>query len=91
MILAVNPFIADTNIFAQGIYSRHVEASESEDEGENSTGNDDNRGLFRAGSRENPNDSGQANKISPMKDGWEVVAIAGIGYGFFIIAKCRKK
>ncbi|MDR2086233.1 MAG: hypothetical protein LBP72_03565, partial [Dysgonamonadaceae bacterium] len=89
--LAVNPFIADTNIFAQGIYSRNVEASENGDEDENSTGNNDNRGLFRAGSRENQDDSGLANKISPVKDGWEIVAIAGIGYGFFIIAKRRKK
>jgi hypothetical protein len=78
-----------TGASAQGLYSRNKTASENETGATGSNNNNDDGRLFRAGSTENPDDSGQANKISPLKDGWEILLIAGIGYGFFITR--RKK
>jgi hypothetical protein len=88
LLLAVNPLIEQgTTIFAQGIYSRNVEASENNGEDSDS---DNNRGsLFRAGGTENTDDGGQSTRVSPVKDGWGVLIIAGIGYGFFLAR--RKK
>jgi hypothetical protein len=74
-------------INAQGLYSHNKTASEQETGG-NSNNNSDGS-LFRASGTENPDDRGQATKISPMRDGWEILLIAGIGYGF-CIARRRK-
>jgi hypothetical protein len=91
ILLAVSSFTeSGTGVFAQGIYSRNKAASEDSEagtKGENSNNSDGS--LFRAGSTENPTDRGLASKVSPLKDGWEILLIAGIGYGFCIAR--RKK
>jgi hypothetical protein len=91
ILLAGSSFTeSGANVFAQGIYSRNKAASETETGDETGENNNNSDGsLFRAGSTENTADRGLANKISPLKDGWEIMLIAGIGYGFFI-AKRKK-
>jgi hypothetical protein len=81
--------ITEPGANAQGLYSRNKTASENEPGATGNSNNNDDGRLFRAGSTENPDDSGLANKISPLKDAWEILLIAGIGYGFFITR--RKK
>jgi hypothetical protein len=86
ILLLAMTAITEPGINAQGLYSHNKTASEKETGTESSTGNSTDR-LFRAGSKENEADGGQANKISPLKDGWEILLIAGIGYGFCIRRK----
>jgi hypothetical protein len=78
------------HVFAQGIYSRNKAASETEagnKGGDNNGNNNQSDGsLFRAGGTMG---GGERNKVSPLKDGWEILLIAGIGYGFCIAR--RKK
>jgi hypothetical protein len=93
LLLTVSPSAEwNTDIFAQGIYSRNAAASET---GENSKDskdskstdrNDNQPGLFRAGGNEG---GGNQSKISPLKDGWSILMIAGIGYGFLIAKRKR--
>ena len=94
LLLAGTPQMAgDTGVFAQGIYSRNAAASENERENERETGQsngNDGGGLFRAGGKENPTDGGQASKISPVKDGWGILVIAGIGYGCCIALRKKR-
>jgi hypothetical protein len=78
------------HVFAQGIYSRNKAASETETgnkgDDNNSNNNQSEGSLFRAGSNMG---GAQPSKVSPLKDGWEILLIAGIGYGFCIAR--RKK
>jgi hypothetical protein len=78
------------HVFAQGIYNRNKEASETEagnkGDDNNHNNNQSEGSLFRAGSKMV---GGEQSKISPLKDGWEILLIAGISYGFCIAR--RKK
>jgi hypothetical protein len=86
LFLAVVPLSEPRpDIFAQGIYSRHVESSENGKENvENNTGS--KGGIYRAGGTEG---GGQASKISPVNDAWSILVMAGIGYGLCLAR--RKK
>ena len=91
LLLAGTPQMGgDADVFAQGIYSRNSAASENvEDEGD-SAGGGKSCSLFRARGTENPDDGGQASRISPLKDGWGVVIIATIGYGCLVAWRKRE-
>jgi hypothetical protein len=78
----INPCLP---VYAQGIYSRNEDTSGDDEDDE-----DGGTGLFRAGGTENPDDGGQASKMSPLKDGWSLLVIAGVGYGFFIARRKDK-
>ncbi|MDR2057937.1 MAG: hypothetical protein LBP83_06605, partial [Dysgonamonadaceae bacterium] len=66
--------------------------SDSENGGEDGNGNGNDRsGLFRASGTENQDDSGQQTRVLPVNDGWEIVVITGIGYGFCIAWRRRKR
>ncbi|MDR2058229.1 MAG: hypothetical protein LBP83_08150 [Dysgonamonadaceae bacterium] len=83
----IQPLGGDASALAQGIYSNQSNSENGEEDG-----NDSNRsGLFRAGGTENPNDGGQATRVLPVNDGWEVVVITGIGYGFCIAWRRRRR
>jgi hypothetical protein len=88
ILLAGSSFIeSGTGAFAQGIYSRNkAAASENNEAGNENSGqnNSSDGSLFRAGSTENLSDGGNQTKITPLTDGWEILLIAGIGYGFCI-------
>jgi hypothetical protein len=85
LVVACPPADPGAGVYAQGIYSRNEDTSgDDEDDGDGATG------LFRAGGTENPDDGGQASKMSPLKDGWSLLVIAGIGYGFFIVRRKGK-
>jgi hypothetical protein len=86
-ILPVIMFLTVAGVSAQGLYSHNKTASENETGTTGNSNNSSDGRLFRAGSTENEADSGLANKISPLKDGWEILLIAGIGYGFCIRRK----
>jgi hypothetical protein len=89
IIFMVTAAFTAPGINAQGLYSHNKTASEQETGGSNTGNNSSDGRLFRAGSTENETDKGQANKISPLKDGWEILLIAGIGYGFCIARRRR--
>jgi hypothetical protein len=77
--------------FAQGIYSRNKAASESNEAGNkgddnNGNNNQSDGSLFRA---RGDMAGGESSKISPLKDGWEILLIAGIGYGFCIARRTK--
>jgi hypothetical protein len=91
ILLLVMTALTEPDANAQGLYSHNKTASEKETGGDSNTNDNSSDRLFRAGSTENPTDSGQANKISPLKDGWGILLIAGIGYGFCITRWKRTK
>jgi hypothetical protein len=80
----------NVTVFAQGIYSRNVAASEANTE-EDESSTVKRGGTFRASSTENSTDRGNQNKISPLGDGWEALLIAGIGYACFIARRKAKE
>jgi hypothetical protein len=90
LILLIGSSFSEPGANAQGIYNRNKEASETDagnKGGDNNGNNNQSDGsLFRAGGTMV---GGERNKISPLKDGWEILLIAGIGYGFCIAR--RKK
>jgi hypothetical protein len=90
ILLLVTAAFTAPGINAQGLYSHNKTASEQESGGNSNKNNNNSDGsLFRAGGTENPDDRGQATKISPMRDGWEILLIAEIGYGFCIARRRR--
>jgi hypothetical protein len=91
LLLALTPLAeGNMNVVAQGIYSRNAAASENSEsskDGKSTDRSDDQPGLFRAGGNEG---GGNQSKISPLKDGWSILVIAGIGYGFLIARRKRE-
>jgi hypothetical protein len=91
LILLIGSSFSEPGAGAQGIYSRNKEASETETGNKGDDNNHNNNqsegSLVRAGGTMG---GGEQNKISPLKDGWEILLIAGIGYGF-CIARRKKK
>jgi hypothetical protein len=91
LILLAGISFTEPGANAQGIYSRNKTASESNEAGNkgddnNGNNNQSDGSLFRA---RGDMAGGESSKISPLKDGWEILLIAGIGYGFCIAR--RKK
>jgi hypothetical protein len=83
------------NMYAQGLFNNHP-SREKTGEGNGSNNNDEGNGGgnasgLRAGGTENPDDAGQANKLSPVKEGWGVLLAAGVGYGLFITNRKKRK
>ena len=85
-----------TDVSAQGLYRKNASSGNVENENDSHSGTFSNDGdgengegsgkSLRAGSRE---EGGQQSRV-PLKDGWSILVIAGIGYGCCIALRKRR-